>query len=820
MTLFSDLWLDVQYSVRTLSKNPGFAIVAILALAFGIGVNTGIFTILNAIALRPLPVADAGRVVSVYQSFRGKVSRNTYGSINYFSYPEYLNYRDNNQIFSGLAASANAPASLGGADARRIEGQVVSCNYLTVLGRRPRLGRDFAADECATPDAAPVAILSHAFWNAQFHSDPQVLGSTILLNRRAFMVVGIGPPGFAGTGMTPSSYWAPIAMQSTLMPGTTLLSEANTSWLEMLGRLKPGISITGARADLAVIAGRIDHTNSGPNLGRTTTLAVDTATFLGEPEERSAVLAGGAVALLAVGLVLLIACANVANLLLARAAARQKEIAIRLSAGASRGRLVRQLLTESILISLTGGALGSVIAFWTFDALYHIVMSNLPSGFEPLALNLSPDLRVLGYAIGISAITGLAFGLVPALQATRPDLVSALKEEGAGFAGAHMSRGWLRNALVAAQVSVCLVLLVAAGLLARGLQSAQTLDPGFSTDGVVATSFDLEQQGYDDTRAAQFHRRLIERVSAMPGVDAASQSVVVPLAGSTYGTVVELDGIQQQIKFNNVSPAFFSLLGIPIVRGRNFTEAEAGDAHMAVISEGAAKRFWPNQDPLGKTFRMGKEKLLIEVIGVARNIRARDLMHVEEEFFYFPAKMEFQSHMNLLAHTTGNTAATAKLIRDAAHALDANVIVTTTPLAKNLERWRLPSRVLASLTAALGFLGLVLASLGIYSVVSYAVSSRIREIGIRMTLGANPKEILSLILKQAMRPVVLGILLGFAVCAATSRLMSVMLYGISPFDPLTFGGVALFLTGIALLACYLPARRAIGVDPMEALRYE
>jgi predicted permease len=547
---------------------------------------------------------------------------------------------------------------------------------------------------------------------------------------------------------------------------------------------------------------------------------VDTAPFLGEPEERSAVLAGGAVALLAVGLVLLIACANVANLLLARAAARQKEIAIRLSAGASRGRLVRQLLTESILISLTGGALGSVIAFWTFDALYHIVMSNLPSGFEPLALNLSPDLRVLGYAIGISAITGLAFGLVPALQATRPDLVSALKEEGAGFAGAHMSRGWLRNALVAAQVSVCLVLLVAAGLLARGLQSAQTLDPGFSTDGVVATSFDLEQQGYDDTRAAQFHRRLIERVSAMPGVDAASQSVVVPLAGSTYGTVVELDGIQQQIKFNNVSPAFFSLLGIPIVRGRNFTEAEAGDAHMAVISEGAAKRFWPNQDPLGKTFRMGKEKLLIEVIGVARNIRARDLMHVEEEFFYFPAKMEFQSHMNLLAHTTGNTAATAKLIRDAAHALDANVIVTTTPLAKNLERWRLPSRVLAFLTAALGFLGLVLASLGIYSVVSYAVSSRIREIGIRMTLGANPKEILSLILKQAMRPVVLGILLGFAVCAATSRLMSVMLYGISPFDPLTFGGVALFLTGIALLACYLPARRAIGVDPMEALRYE
>jgi len=818
MTLFLDCWQDVRYSIRTLCKNPSFAVVAISALALGIGVNTGIFTLLNAIALRPLPVADAGRIASVYQTFRGKIGRRDInGSINYFSYPEYLNYRDQNHVFSGVAVSANAPASLGGAEPRHIEGQVVSCNYFDVLGRTPVLGRQFAEGECASESAAPVAVLSHAFWSVQFHADPHMIGSIILLNRHPFTVIGIAPEGFGGTGITPASYWAPVVMQKILLP--RFVPDANMSWLEMLGRLKPGVSIATARADLAVIAGRIDQSYPG----RTTTLAVDRATFLGEPEARTLILAGGAVALVAVGLVLLIACANVANLLLARAASRQKEIAIRLSAGASRGRLVRQLLTESLLISLAGGALGSVLAFWSFESLFRIVVSNLPAEFPPMALNLSPDLRVLGYAIAISALTGVFFGLVPALQATRPDLVSALKEEGAGFAGARISRGWLRNALVVAQVSVCLVLLIAAGLLARGLQSAQTLDPGFSMKGVVTTSFDLQQQGYDDAKALQFHRQLIERVSAISGIDAVSQSVTVPLEGSSYGTAIDVDGFagRQNVRFNSVSPSFFSLLAIPIIRGRVFTEAEGQHgAQVAVISEATAKHFWPNQNPLGKTFRMGKENLPFEVIGVARDIRARDLAHVDTDFFYFPVKLEYQSHMHLLASTSGNVAATAKLIRDTAHSLDANVIVTAKSMEENLELWRSPSRMLAFLTGALGLSGLLLASLGIYGVVSYAVSGRIREIGIRMTLGAEAGGIMSLILKQGMRPVIWGLVIGFAVCAAASRFMSVMLYGISPFDPLTFGGVALFLSAVALLACYVPARRATRVDPMVALRYE
>jgi macrolide transport system ATP-binding/permease protein len=818
MMLFAGLCQDIRYAVRTLRATPGFAAVAVVALALGIGVNTGIFTVLNAVALRPLPLEDPSRVVSVYQSFRGKVGRDTYGSVNYFSYPEYLEYRRDNHVFQDLAAFATASASLGGANPRRIQGQVVSCNFFEVAGRRPTVGRGFLKEECATPDGSPVAVVSHEFWTSQLNADPKTVGSTMVMNRRRFTVVGVAPKDFLGASPVPSAFWAPVTMQGVLIPDTQLLSQGNTSWLQLLGRLKSDVSVSSARAELAVIAGRIDQSHSG----RTTTLSVDEATYAGEPEARTIVLAGGTVALIAVGLVLLIACANVANLLLSRAAGRQKEIAIRLSAGATRGRLVRQLLTESLMISLAGGALGSVAAFWTFGWLYQWTLSNLPSGVPPLVLNLTPDRRVLAYSIGMSAITGILFGLLPALQATRPDIITALKEEGKGSAGG-LSQGLLRNALIAAQVAVCLVLLIAAGLLARGLQSAQTLDPGFSMKGVVAVNFDLKQQGYDDPRAQLFHRQLMEQVGAIPGIDDVSQAGIVPLEGSSLGTVVEAAGLPgpQNIRYNVVSPSFFSLLGIPMVRGRGFTQTEADrGAAVAVISEATAKRFWPGQDPIGKSFRMGPTKVSTEVIGVARDIRSGDLTHVEKTFFYSPPVIDRQSHMRLLAHTNGEVTSAAKLIRDAAHGLDADLIVTVKPLQENYEFWRVPSRILASLTTALGMLGLLLASVGIYGVVSYAVSRRVREIGIRMSLGADSNGILAMILKQAMGPVLVGIAVGFAVCAATARLMSAILYGVSPVDPLTFAGVSLFLTFTALLACYIPARRATRVDPADALRYE
>jgi predicted permease len=806
---------DIRYAVRTLRMAPTFAVLSVLPLALGIGVNTAIFTVLNAVALRPLPVADPGKVVSIYQVLRGSVSRNIHGSVSYFSYPEYREYRDDAQVFAGLAAFAQNSASLGGANPRRVDGQVVSCNYFAVLGREPAIGRGFSQEECAKPEAAPVVVLSHDFWNTQFNADPATVGSVIVINRRAFIVVGIAPAGFNGASPVPAFFWAPVTMQSVLMPGTPLLSENNTSWLEVLGRLKPGVSISAARAGLAIVAGRIDQRHPG----RTTTLNVDVATYMAEPEQRTVTLTAGTVALIAVGLVLLIACANVANLLLSRAAGRRKEIAIRLSAGASRRRLVRQLLTESLMISLSGGLVGSLVTFWTFESLFHWTMGQLPAGVPPLNLNLKPDLHVLAYAIAVSVATGVFFGLVPALQATRPDIVSGLKEEGIG----RFSTGMLRNTLIAGQVAVCLVLLIAAGLLTRGLQSAQTLDPGFAMKGVLATSFDMQQQGYDNSRAQQFQRQMMERISAIPGVDAVSQADVVPLEGSAFGTSIQTEGLPnpQNTHYNEVSPSFFALLSIPIVRGRGFSQAEADrGADVAVISEATARRFWPGQNPVGKTFRQGPEKSPTEVIGVARDIRSTDLAHMEKSFFYAPPKLTRQSRMRLLTHTNGNVPATARFIRDAAHGLDSNLIVTVKPLQENYEFWRVPSRMLATVTAVLGLLALMLASVGIYGVVSYAVSRRIREIGIRMSLGADSKGILSLILKQAMQPVLIGVGVGFSGCAAAAHLMSVMLYGVSPLDPVTFGGVALLLAAVALLACYLPARKATKVDPAVALRYE
>ena len=729
---------------------------------------------------------------------------------------EYKTYRDDNHVLAGLAAySPFLSVTLAGERPQQLFGQLASCNYFDVLKEPPALGRAFSASDCAVGREGAVVVLSDNLWRTTFAADPAIVGRNIVLNRQPFTVVGVAPAGFQGTEPMPSAFWAPVTMQFPLERDIDWFEKPNMSWLVLLGRTKPHVSRSEVRADLAVIAGRIDQLTPG----RKTTLQIETGTFLSMPEARKFVVAVGAVLLTGVGMVLLIACANVANLLLARAAGRQREIAIRLSVGANRGRLIRQLLTESMLIALLGGALGSLIAIWTFEGIVRFLLSHLPPGSPPIAIAVGPDVRVLGYAVILTLITGIVFGLAPALQASRPDVNSALKQSGLGGKSAD---GFLRHALVGAQVAVSMILLIAAGLLLRGLYLAQTINPGFEMQNVATVSFDLRGQGYDDARAALFQRQVRDRLSVLPGVETVAQAGNTPLSDSHRGTMFSLPGqpANYQVEINEVSPEFFPLLGVPIVRGRNFTATEARTgAPVAIVTQSTAQRFWPNQDSLGKLLHMEGESDM-QVIGVTKDARVSHLATSNETYVYLPAGPKEQIRLQLLVRGGSGFVSTAAGIRSVIHSIDPGLVVDVARLEDNLEFWRAPSRIVAILAGSLGALGMLLACIGVYGVVSYAVSRRVREIGIRMTLGADAREVQNLILRQAMRPVVIGTLVGIAGCAAVSKILNDMLFGLSAHDPVAFVVVPLILLSVALVASYIPARRATKVDPMVALRYE
>jgi predicted permease len=823
-TSLESWWTDVRYARRSLANNPGFTIVAVLAIALGIGVNAGIFSILNGVALKLLPIPSSKQVVSIDQIFHGKLHRNVHGETTLVSYSEYLSYRSDNHVFSGLLAyEPFLMATLASAPPKQLFGVAASCNYLDVLQIAPAVGRAFVDSDCAAPGTNAVVVISDELWHSSFAADPGILGKTIRLNRSAFVVIGVTPPGFTGTEPIPSAFWVPLTMQPSLEPGREwdALGDANLSWLALLGRLRPGVSLEQTRADLAVISARLDQRHPGGFAS----LVIRPATFLGRQEEHSFVFGVGGIILAATGLVLLIACANVANLLLARASARHREIALRLSIGASRWRLVRQLLTESLLLALIGGVCGSVIAFWCFQGISGFLLAHLPRNFPPLALNLAPDWHVLAYAFVLTVITGIVFGLVPALQATRAELNTALKEDGYGAAGAAGRGGRLRNTLVGVQVAVCMILLLAAALLMRGLYVAQTVDPGFRMGGVASISFDLRSQAYDDKRAAVFQSQLIDRLASLPGVDGVAQAEHAPLDDNHNQTNFLLPGEHGEradvddLEFDNVSPAFFTILEIPFVRGRNFTEAEwRSGANVAIITEAAARTYWHGADPVGKTIGQGKKQL--QIVGVARDAQIARLGQDPRPYIYLPAGPEHQIRVQLLVHSGVPFRQTETAIRSAVQMVDPDMPVDVTPLADNLEIWRTPSRIVAALSAALGALALVLAITGVYGVASYASSRRIREIGIRVALGAGSRDVMRLLLQQVMRPVIVGAVVGIVVCAGVSSVLSAMLFGLRSYDPVAFLVVPVLLLGVALLASYLPARRAMCVDPVTALRYE
>jgi predicted permease len=808
---------DIRYGLRMLGRNPGFTAVAVLAIALGIGVNAGIFSVLNGAALRMLPVPSAEQIVSIDQTFQGKIHRNVHGEPTLFSYSEYQEYRADNHVFSGLIAyDPFLSATLAGGRARQLYGQVASCNYFDTLNEHPPLGRGFVESDCAAAGAGAVVVLSDQLWQGAFGADATLIGKRVVLNRTAFTVIGIAPPGFGGTEPIPSSFWAPITMQQALEPDSNLLGDANVSWLALLGRVKPGVSMGKVRADLGVIANSIDERHAG----RKTALSIRTATFLGRPAEHNLVLGAAAVILVAFGLVLLIACANVANLMLARATARQREMAIRLSVGAGRWRLIRQLLTESLLLALMGGVAGSVLAFWSFEALSNFVISHLPHGTPELALNLTPDVRVLGYALLLTVLTGVASGLAPALQASRADVNTALKDGDSLLGG--RGGGWLRHSLVAVQVAVCMILLIAAGLLLRGLYFTQTVDPGFTMSGISIVNMDLRTQGLKEEPAAAFEKRLKEKVAALPGVDGIAEARQTPLNDNHWVTNFSVPGkpAEYDVENNAISQGYFSLIGIPIVRGRDFTDQEVRTgANVAIITEATARKFWPGEDPIGKILRQGGTGDL-QIVGVARDAQISHLGESPKLYVYLPAGPKEQSRLQLMIHGGGGFAAVAVGVRSAAADVDPDIMVDVTRFEDNLENWRVPARIVAGLSGALGALALLLAAVGVYGVVSYAVSRRTREIGIRMTLGADGRDVMRLMLRQSMRPVLIGAAIGVAVCAAVSSVLAQILFGISAHDPVAFLFVPAFLLGIALLASYVPARRATRVNPVVALRYE
>ncbi|MGB9336183.1 MAG: ABC transporter permease [Candidatus Acidiferrales bacterium] len=818
LPLLDTFWQDLRYGFRQLRGSPGFTIVAVLTIALGIGVNAGIFSVLDALALRPIVVGAGQTVVSFYPIFQGKRHRNVHGSGSMFSYPEYEAYRDQNHVFSGLAGYVPfVEATVGGERPAQINGTLASCNYFDVLNERPVLGRGFVEADCAAAGASAV-VVSNEYWQNELGADAEIVGKTISLNHTALTIVGVALAGFEGTEIAPSAFWAPITMQRELIPDLININDADLSWMAVLGSAKPGVSLEQVRAELAVITERSQVKYPG-----TMKIAVQKTMLFNRPEERGIILTVGAVVLCAVGLVLLIACANIANLLFARAAARRREIAVRLAMGASRGRLIRQLLTESILLALIGGTLGTFISFVSFDGLERIVIAHLPPGAPPFALHLSPDARVLGYSLLLTVLMGIAFGLAPALQSSREDVNTALKDEGGDAAGRSARTGKLRNVLVSGQVAVCMILLLAAGLLLRGLYKAQTIDPGFEMKGLEGVTFRLVQQGFSEAQAAALHRQMKERLAALPGVDAVAEARNIPLGDEHWQTGAEVPGgVNRQVSYNRVSPIFFAMMGIPIVRGRDFTEGDVqSNARVVIVTEAAAREFWPGEDPLGKSLMtFGEGNPLLEVVGVAKDAQVDHLGEAHPNFLYFPTDLKEESQDVFIVHSTLGDAATLDEIQSALQALDRQLSFGVARVEDNVSNFRAFSRIVVAGSGTLAGLALLLAAIGVYGLVSYAVSRRIREIGIRMALGADGRDVMKLILGQALRPVVIGALIGVVCCAGVSRIFSSLLFGVSPLDPISFVMVPVFLICVAGLACYVPVRRAMRVDPMVALRYK
>jgi predicted permease len=802
-----NIFHDLRYAFRSLLKHRNFTVAALLTLALGIGINTGIFTLLYSLAFRELPVKNPERVVNVYQRFEGEYSREVEGSPSLASYSEYLNYRDRVEGLAGLAASANVKLNLGGSIVEKIRGLMVTDNYFSVLGGTSALGRTFSDKECRVPVQCPIAVLSYGFWQRRFGSDKSVIGTSITLNRQTFTVVGVAAPDFRGTEMTVPDIWLPLTGHEGIMAESNFTSRPNLSWLTVIGRLKDNVSAKQVQAEMQLAASQMDQEYPG----RKSIIEVMPGSYLNSPEVRSQ---GRPIALLvmaAAGLVLLIVCANVSNLMLARGSARRKEIAVRLALGASRWRLIKLLLTESVLLAVLGGTAGLFLSL----VLPPMLISLVPE--VGLDIDLKPNATVFLYMFLMSLLTGVVFGLAPAIQSTKPDLTAALRSGNRR----RVSRPRLRNLLVVGQVAVSLVLLIGAGLLVRTLQLAQSSDVGFDSENLMVLSLDVSALGYDDTRVATLRAQLAERLRAMPEVKQLSSAQILPFAGRRDDAVdIEGAGSGISVNANAVSPEYFTTLGIHLRRGREFTEEDVRTGQSpAVITQAMAHRFWSNADPIGRRFRDGDGNMH-EIIGVVNDISSTHVGKVDGPLFYTPASLAESVGQSFVLRTSGNVNANVNAVREAARSINKDAFVTVEPLEENVRRALEPARTGAWFSSTIGLLALIIAATGIYGMLSYNVVERTSEVGIRMALGAQRRSVLLLIVGDGMKLAAIGTAIGVAVALVLTRILGSVVFGVATTDAIAFAGVAIGALAVALLACYVPAHRATKVDPLVALRRE
>jgi macrolide transport system ATP-binding/permease protein len=826
------MFRDLRYSLRSLLKRPGFTLVVVATLALGIGVNAALFSIFN-ILLRPLPVKEPESIVRLFTEVDS--SRE-----DLFSFPDYSYIRDHNQSFSDVLAVFDEERFLLGenrpnSDPEEILGNFVSDNYFAMLGGSTHLGRFFTTEENSAPGRDAVVVLTHGFWQRRFGGDAQVVGSSIKLNGKPFTVIGITHPEFIGLRHEMPDIWLPLAMRAA-MPTNGFDGIApekrdwyggrDFQWLSIFARLKPGRTAPEARTEMNILLGQFDtQSSTGPKK----TIAVDPINESKVPIEAWMLIG---MVLGATGLILLIACLNIANMQLARAIARQKEIGVRLCLGASRWRLMRQLLTESLVLSIVGGVAGVMLAWWSLNLFLSVIFVRY-GGAEMLRVNidLTPDWRVMAYSFGLALLSGLAFGLVPALRATRSDLIGVVKSEGATATGRSASSR-LSGALVVAQVSICFVLLIPAGLLLRSVQLNLAANPGFEAKNLLSVGYSLELSGYDAERAKVFQQQLIARLAALPGV----KSVSLDREFSANGVITLLDqGRTGQNQYSNVPldgipSTYLDTIGTPLVLGRGFTAEEVdARAPILIISESTARALWPGENALGKLLRIEKSSRdggteimfsSAQVVGVARDNQIYRSGETPPLMVYLPGATPGELDTTVLVRSTTDAAALKDLARREAYAIEPVLRLYVKTFEEKIAGAQTIMAAASHGATALGVLALMLAVIGLYGVMAWLVVQRTREIGIRMALGAQARNVLALVLRQGMKLVLIGAVIGIPASLALARVLSSMVVGLTTSDAVTIGFVTALLLGVTLLACYLPARRATRVDPLETLRYE